>query len=159
MLVHGQGTTSKEHPMDDPFNLERFRKAQDEDGTYAQALKELRTGQKRSHWMWFVFPQLAGLGRSQTAIYYAISSKAEAAAYLEHPILGKRLLDCTRTLTGLTGRNAAQVFGSVDAQKLRSSMTLFAVADPAEALFAQVLQRYFDGEPDPMTEHLLAAQE
>ncbi|MCU1574212.1 MAG: hypothetical protein JWO93_2294 [Micrococcaceae bacterium] len=145
--------------MDDPFNLERFRIAQDEDGTYAQALNELKSGQKRSHWMWFVFPQLAGLGRSQTAVFFAISSKAEAMAYLQHPILGKRLLDCTRTLTGLTGRNAVQVFGSVDAQKLRSSMTLFAVADPAEALFAQVLDRYFDGQPDPLTERLLAGQE
>jgi uncharacterized protein (DUF1810 family) len=140
-----------------PPQLGRFLDAQA--GVYDAALAELRAGRKRSHWMWFVFPQLAGLGRSQTAIYYAISSKAEAAAYLEHPILGKRLLDCTRTLTGLTGRNAAQVFGSVDAQKLRSSMTLFAVADPAEAMFAQALQRYFDGERDPMTERLLAAQE
>jgi uncharacterized protein (DUF1810 family) len=139
----------------DEFDLERFVRAQDEGGTYAQALAELRRGRKVSHWMWFVFPQLAGLGRSSTARYYAVASAAEAQAYLAHPVLGPRLRECAAVLAGLAGVSAEQVFGGIDAVKLRSSMTLFASVAPAEPVFADVLARYFDGTPDPATERLL----
>ncbi|WP_375431217.1 DUF1810 domain-containing protein [uncultured Friedmanniella sp.] len=132
-------------------DLERFVTAQDAGGTYAGALDELRRGAKRSHWMWFVFPQIAGLGRSSTAQYFALPSLAEARAYLAHPVLGPRLLECVRALLDLTGRTAEQVFGGIDAVKLRSSMTLFAAADPDDPAFAEVLDRYFDGQQDGAT--------
>jgi uncharacterized protein (DUF1810 family) len=139
----------------DEFDLERFVRAQDEGGTYAQALAELRRGRKVSHWMWFVFPQLAGLGRSGTARFYAIHSLAEADAYLAHPVLGQRLRASSAVVTGLPSRSAQDVFGEIDAVKLRSSMSLFARAAPEEGVFADVLDRYFGGEPDPATERLL----
>jgi len=135
--------------------LGRFVQAQDEGGTYTTALAELRRGRKVSHWMWFVFPQLAGLGRSSTARYFAIGSLTEAEAYLAHPVLGPRLLEASRVVAGLQDRSAEDVFGSVDALKLRSSMTLFARAAPQEPVFAAVLQRYFGGLPDVATEALL----
>lgn len=140
--------------MSDPYGLQRFIEAQNRAGTYEQALSELRGGRKTSHWMWFVFPQIAGLGRSSTARTYAITSPAEAKAYLDHPILGPRLLECTHILLGLTGKEAEDIFGDVDAVKLRSSMTLFAVASD-EPAFREVLDRYFDGEPDDATERRL----
>lgn len=136
----------------DPFDLERFVSAQDADGTYDAAVAELRAGRKRSHWMWFVFPQMAGLGRSPTAQTYAIASLEEARAYLAHPILGARLEECARILGELTGVSAEQVFGGVDAMKLRSSMTLFARADPDNPLFGRVIEIYFEGVPDGATE-------
>jgi uncharacterized protein (DUF1810 family) len=132
-----------------PFDLQRFVDAQD--GVYERVLRELRNGAKRSHWMWFVFPQLAGLGRSETAHYYAIADLAEARAYLAHPVLGPRLVECARTLTGLGTQDAVAVFGSIDAQKLHSSMTLFARAAPDEPAFAAVLDQYFDGAEDDGT--------
>jgi uncharacterized protein (DUF1810 family) len=135
--------------VSDPFDLERFVTAQR--GTYDQALAELRAGRKRGHWMWFVFPQIAGLGRSPTAQHYAICNLDEARAYLAHPTLGPRLVDAARALTGLDTTDAVAVLGPVDAMKLRSSMTLFARADPGEPVFRQVLDRYFRGEPDPET--------
>ena len=141
--------------MDDPHRLERFVAAQDADGTFDRAVAELRAGRKVSHWMWFVFPQIAGLGRSATARQFAMSSLDEARAYLRHPVLGPRLADSARVLTGVAGRGAEQIFGGLDAQKLRSSMTLFHRADPAEPLFTQVLDQYFDGQPDPATDRLL----
>ena len=141
--------------MSDPFGLQRFVDAQDDGNTYVQALAELRAGRKRSHWMWFVFPQLAGLGRSATAQHYAISGAAEARAYLAHPVLGPRLVECARALVELDGADPVAVLGSVDAQKLRSSMTLFATVAPDEPLFGQVLDRYFGGTPDPATTSLL----
>ena len=141
--------------MDDAYGLQRFVTAQDEAGTYAAALQELRDGRKRSHWMWFVFPQIAGLGQSATSRRYAISSIGEARAYLAHPLLGARLLECTRVLVELDGPSAEQVFGGIDAIKLRSSMTLFHRADPDNALFGEVLDRYFGGEPDEATDRLL----
>ena len=144
--------------MDDPYNLERFVAAQDADGTYQSALDELRAGRKTSHWMWFVFPQIAGLGQSPTSRRYAISSLAEAAAYLEHPVLGPRLREAAQILASLKGRGADQIFGGVDAMKLRSSMTLFDRAAPEEPLFAEVLTRYFDGIPDHATDARLRAQ-
>ena len=142
--------------MNDPFNLERFVLAQDRHDTYQAALNELRSGQKLGHWMWFVFPQLAGLGRSATSRSYAISSLAEAQAYLAHPLLGPRLVECARVLTGLRTRRAEEIFGHIDAIKLRSSMTLFARADPANPVFGEVLEAYFAGIPDDATERLLA---
>ena len=139
------------------FDLERFVRAQDEGGTYAQALTELRRGRKVSHWMWFVFPQLAGLGRSSTARHYAIRSLAEARAYLEHPVLGPRLRESAAAVAALTGVSADDVFGGVDAVKLRSSMTLFARAAPEERIFPEVLEHYFAGVPDPATDRLLGS--
>jgi uncharacterized protein (DUF1810 family) len=137
--------------VSDPYDLERFVAAQDAGGTYERVLAELRGGRKASHWMWFVFPQIAGLGRSETARRYAISSLAEARAYLAHPVLGGRLVECARLVTGLTGRTAADVFGDIDATKLRSSMTLFERAAAHEPVFGEVLERFFGGSRDPAT--------
>ena len=136
--------------MTDPYDLQRFVAAQRD--SYDAAVAELRGGRKTSHWMWFVFPQIAGLGRSPTARMYAITSVAEARAYLAHPVLGPRLLECASILTALPGRTAEQVFGGIDAMKLRSSMTLFLHADPGEQVFRQVLEQYFGGTADPATE-------
>ncbi len=136
--------------MTDPFDLERFVRAQD-GGVYDQALRELRAGDKRGHWMWFVFPQIAGLGRSPMAQRYAVSGLEEARAYLAHPVLGPRLVECAQALLELSGRDPVRVLGSVDAVKLRSSMTLFEAAAPDERVFAEVLERYFDGERDEAT--------
>ena len=141
--------------MDDPYDLQRFVRAQDEGGTYRQALGELQAGVKRSHWMWFVFPQLAGLGRSPTARTYAVTTLDEAKAYLKHPVLGPRLVDCARVVANTEGRTAAQIFGGIDERKLHSSMTLFLRADPQQEVFGEVLARYFDGEPDAATDGLL----
>jgi uncharacterized protein (DUF1810 family) len=143
--------------MNDRLDLERFVAAQDGGGTYEAAVEELRAGRKRSHWMWFVFPQIAGLGQSPTSRRYAISSLAEARAYLAHPVLGPRLIECARILNDLEGRSANDVFGGIDAMKLRSSMTLFARADPAHAVFGDVLKTYFAGAPDEATDRLLDA--
>jgi uncharacterized protein (DUF1810 family) len=135
-------------------DLERFVVAQEADGAYERALAELRSGRKASHWMWFIFPQLAGLGRSSTARYYALVSTAEATAYLDHSVLGPRLLACTE-LVAQAPPGARRIFGEIDAMKLRSSMTLFLRARPAEPLFQAVLDRHFGGQPDPATEVLL----
>jgi uncharacterized protein (DUF1810 family) len=136
--------------------LRRFVDAQEAGGIYERALAELRAGRKRSHWMWFVFPQLAGLGQSATSKRYAISSPAEARAYAEHPVLGARLSECALALAELDAGSADAVLGAVDAIKLRSSMTLFALAAPENPVFERVLERHFDDERDPLTEHLLA---
>jgi uncharacterized protein (DUF1810 family) len=138
----------------DAFDLDRFVAAQDAGGTYERALAELRRGRKQSHWMWFVFPQLAGLGRSATSRRYAISSLDEARAYLIHPVLGARLRDCAHVVAAARP-GAEATFGGVDAQKLQSSMTLFLRAAPDEPVFAQVLQRHFGGLPDATTDGLL----
>jgi uncharacterized protein (DUF1810 family) len=135
--------------------LQRFADAQDEGDTYAHALAELRAGRKTSHWMWFVFPQIAGLGRSATAQHFALESVEEAQAYLDHPRLGARLLECTRALAELSGATAEDVLGEVDAMKLRSSMTLFARAAPHQPLFQRVLDHYFGGEADAATDELI----
>jgi uncharacterized protein (DUF1810 family) len=144
--------------MSDPYRLRRFELAQDQRGTYAQAVRELQAGRKTSHWMWFIFPQVVGLGKSSTSEAYSIASLAEAAAYLANPILGPRLIECSRILTELDGRTAEGIFGEVDAMKLRSSMTLFARAAPDNTLFRQVLLDYFGGAPDPATERILDSQ-
>ncbi len=130
--------------------------AQDAGGTYERALAELRVARKASHWMWFVFPQLAGLGHSSTSRRYAIASLAEARAYLEHPLLGARLGEAAGVLLALSGPTAQDVLGPLDAQKLHSSMTLFMRAGPAETPFALLIERFFAGQPDPATDELLA---
>lgn len=144
-----------EAPVDDPYELERFIEAQNAGGTYERAMTELREGSKRSHWMWFIFPQIAGLGQSPTSRKYAISSLAEAQAYLRHPVLGPRLKESAGAVAGLQGLTAGQIFGGIDARKLHSSMTLFLRADPQASVFQQVLSKYFEGLPDPATERLL----
>jgi uncharacterized protein (DUF1810 family) len=141
--------------VSDPHALQRFVAAQDQGGTYETALAELRAGRKRGHWMWFVFPQIAGLGRSPTAQAYAIASLEEARAYLEHAVLGPRLNECARVLTELPGSSADDIFGAIDALKLRSSMTLFARAAPENPGFGQVLDRYYGGAGDQATDRLL----
>jgi len=144
----------------DRFGLRRFVEAQDEGATYERALAELRAGRKRTHWMWFVFPQLAGLGRSATAQRYAIGSLDEARAYLAHPPLGERLRACVGALLSLPpDTSAAEILGAVDALKLRSSMTLFHRAAPHEPLFAEVLQRFHGGAADARTVELLRSDE
>ncbi len=134
-------------------DLTRFVTAQSDGGTYGTALAELRGGRKHSHWMWFVFPQLAGLGRSSTAQHYAVADLAEARDYLAHPVLGPRLVECAETLTALPGDDAEAVLGGIDAIKLRSSMTLFAHAatDDERAAFLAVLEKFFAGQEDPET--------
>lgn len=137
----------------DPFELARFVRAQE--GVYADALAEIRAARKRSHWMWFVFPQIAGLGSSVMAVRYAIGSGAEARAYLEHPVLGLRLVECAGAVCGIEGRSALEIFGSPDDLKLRSSATLFdAVSEPG-SVFARLLQQYFDGLRDERTLEVL----
>lgn len=133
------------------FDLQRFVDAQDAGGTYGRALAELVAGAKRGHWMWFVFPQIAGLGHSSTSRRYAISGLDEARAYLAHPVLGGRLRESAQALLDLPGSDAVAVLGGIDAQKLRSSMTLFARADPAEPVFGAVLAKYFAGREDEAT--------
>ena len=133
----------------DPFDLDRVVAAQDP--VYAQVVGELRQGRKRSHWMWFVFPQLAALGMSATAKHYGIRSLEEARAYLERPVLGGRLRECCGLILEIKDRSAHEIFGSPDDLKLRSSLTLFALAAPGESLFAECLQRYCAGVPDEAT--------
>ena len=135
--------------MSDPYDLQRFETAQE--GVYETALRELRAGRKTGHWMWFIFPQIAGLGMSPMSRRYAISSLAEARAYMEHPVLGPRLAECAQVLTELDGRSAQDIFGGIDAVKLRSSMTLFARAAGAGSIYQMVLDRYFGGDADEQT--------
>jgi uncharacterized protein (DUF1810 family) len=135
----------------DPYDLDRFRGAQDAHGTYADALAELHAGRKRSHWMWFVFPQIAGLGQSPTAVYFAISSLDEARAYLADPVLGGRLTEAALAAAEAPAASAEDLLGGIDAAKLRSSMTLFAHADPEEPVFRRVLDRWFEGREDDAT--------
>jgi uncharacterized protein (DUF1810 family) len=133
------------------FDLDRFVAAQDQGGTYVDALGELRNGRKQGHWMWFVFPQIAGLGSSPMAQHYAISSLEEAKAYVDHPVLGPRLRDCCTALLDLPSSDPVQVLGHIDALKLRSSMTLFDRAAPDEPVFGRVLEKYYAGELDDAT--------
>jgi uncharacterized protein (DUF1810 family) len=135
------------------YDLERFVRAQAT--VWDDVLAELRLGRKTSHWMWFVFPQLVGLGRSETARYFAIGSLDEARAYLAHPTLGPRLRECAGLLLAIDGRTADGILGPIDALKLRSSMTLFLRADPSDPVFRQVVDRFFGGAPDDATDALL----
>ena len=134
---------------DDPYDLQRFLDVQE--GVYARVLSELREGRKRSHWMWYVFPQIQGLGHSSMARRYAISSIDEAKAYLNHPILGQRLRECTQITTQVVGRSISDIFGDPDDLKFHSSMTLFAQAAADNGMFTQALQKYFGGEMDRLT--------
>jgi uncharacterized protein (DUF1810 family) len=136
--------------LTDEWNLQRFVDAQNDHGTYEQALQEIRNGLKASHWMWFVFPQHVDLGRSSTAKHYGISGLEEARAYLAHPVLGPRLLECVDAVLRLTD-SPEVVFGGIDAVKLRSSMTLFRIADPDETRFGDVLDKFYDRVPDSGT--------
>ena len=140
--------------MTDNYHLRRFIEAQDK--VYHDVLAELRAGHKTSHWMWFVFPQIAGLGFSSTTQFYAIKSIDEARAYLQHPILGPRLIECCEALLSVQGRSAHDIFGSPDDMKLKSSMTLFASVSSSGSVFEKILDRYFAGERDNRTVELLA---
>ena len=139
--------------MNDPFHLQRFVDAQA--SVYEQARSELQAGRKQSHWMWFIFPQMRGLGQSELAYTFGITSLEEARAYLSHPLLGARLRECTGLVTLVSGRSITQIFGYPDDLKFHSSVTLFARAVPEDKIFADALQKYFGGEPDPATLELL----
>ncbi|HXF31707.1 MAG TPA: DUF1810 domain-containing protein [Solirubrobacterales bacterium] len=141
---------------EDRYGLQRFVEAQEDAAIYARALEELRAGHKRGHWIWFVFPQIAGLGQSPMSQAYAIRSLEEARAYLEHPLLGPRLRECCGALLSADpAASADSILGGIDALKVRSSMTLFHRADPADQLFSAVLTRFYAGEPDLETDRLL----
>jgi uncharacterized protein (DUF1810 family) len=141
----------------DPFDLARFATAQE--GVYNRALAEIRAGDKRSHWMWFIFPQIDGLGFSSTAKYYAIKSPEEARQYLAHPVLGPRLLECAQAVLAVEGRSAFEVFGSPDDLKLKSCMTLFESVAGRDSVFGRVLDKYYQGKRDARTQEILAAME
>lgn len=135
--------------MDDPHDLKRFVEAQARD--YDRALAEIRSGRKRSHWMWYVFPQLAGLGTSATSQHYGINGLAEARSYLAHPVLGPRLIECAEAVLGLEGRDATEIFGSPDDLKLRSSATLFSLVSADGSPFHRIIEKYFAGQADART--------
>jgi uncharacterized protein (DUF1810 family) len=135
--------------LNDPYNLQRFVEAQNP--VFEQVCSELRAGRKAGHWMWFVFPQIKGLGSSETSRRFAIASRAEAEAYLEHPILGARIRECTRLVTLVHGRSAVEIFGQTDELKLRSSLTLFSAVTSDNKVFVDALQKYFGGELDDRT--------
>jgi uncharacterized protein (DUF1810 family) len=141
------------HTTDDPYDLRRFVRAQEND--YAQALSEIKSGRKRSHWIWYIFPQIDGLAFSSTSKHYAIKSLAEAKAYLAHPVLGPRLIECVEAVNGIEGRSATEIFGSPDDLKLNSSATLFASVSPADSVFDRLLLKYYRNERDGKTLRLL----
>ena len=138
---------------DDPYDLNRFLRAQEDD--YGQALSEIKSGQKRTHWMWYILPQIDGLAFSSTSKHYAIKSVAEAKAYLAHPVLGPRLRECAEAAVGVEGRSAEAIFGSPDDLKLRSCATLFACVSPPGSVFDRLLAKYYGGERDGKTLRLL----
>jgi len=137
-------------------DLEKFLEAQEKD--YSIALAEIKNGRKQSHWIWYIFPQIAGLGFSGTSAFYAIEDLQHASDYLQHPVLGSRLIEVSRSILGIEGKTARQILGSPDDLKLRSSMTLFSLADQSDPVFAAVLDKYFEGKPDPKTIALLKEQ-
>src|SRR5262245_61313920 len=145
------------HGTDDSYDLSRFVKAQESD--YERALAEIKSGRKRTHWMWYIFPQIDGLGFSSTAKFYAIKSLDEARAYLDHPVLGPRLRECAEAAVGVEGRSATEVFGSPDDLKLRSCATLFACVSPPGSVFERLLQKYYGGERDRKTLEILGLEE
>ena len=145
--------TSRSNSSSDSYNLERFVIAQD--SIFKRVLSELQAGTKMGHWMWFIFPQIRGLGRSPTSIEYAISSRDEAQAYLQHPVLGPRLKECTQSVLNVNGRSATDIFGTPDDIKFRSSMTLFAQVSRDDDIFHRALQKYFAAVPDRLTLDLL----
>lgn len=135
--------------VNDPFNLSRFSEAQK--GVYSDVLDELRRGSKTGHWIWYIFPQIAGLGFSAMSRRYAIASLDEAKAYAGHPVLGQRLIECIELIMAVEGKSAEQIFGHLDALKFRSCLTLFAAADNGNEIYQRALNKYFDGSPDPLT--------
>jgi uncharacterized protein (DUF1810 family) len=139
---------------DSTGRLNRFIKAQDE--SYDEIIRELKNGEKVTHWMWYVFPQIAGLGQSATEKFYAIQDPSEAQAYLDHPVLGKRLLECTKIVMSLRGKSALAIFGDIDAMKFRSSMTLFISVAGSDSVFQEAIEKYFEGKPDPKTLDILS---
>ncbi|HEV7350452.1 DUF1810 domain-containing protein [Telluribacter sp.] len=139
--------------MPDTFNLNRFLTAQKNE--YSTALQEIRNGRKRSHWMWFIFPQVLGLGQTETSRYYAIRSEEEATAYLNHLVLGQRLLEISEALLSIKDKTATEVLGYPDDLKLKSSMTLFSIVSDRHSIFERVLDRYFGGEKDQKTVQIL----
>src|SRR5438552_3226639 len=139
--------------MVDPYDLQRFVRAQEHD--YEDALSEITSGRKRSHWMWYIFPQFEGLGTSPTSKQYSVKSLSEARAFLAHPVLGPRLLACAEAAVRVDGRSAADIFGSPDDMKLRSCATLFAAVSPAGSVFHRIIDKYFHGEPDARTLRLI----
>jgi uncharacterized protein (DUF1810 family) len=141
--------TSRSNSSSDSYNLERFVIAQD--SVFKRVLSELQAGTKMGHWMWFIFPQIRGLGRSPISMEYAISSRDEAQAYLQHPVLGPRLKECTQLVLNVNGRSATDIFGTPDDIKFRSSMTLFAQVSRDDDIFYRALQKYFEGAPDRLT--------
>ncbi len=141
--------------MTTPHNLDRFLRAQE--GIYDTALAEIKNGRKASHWMWFIFPQIKGLGHSDTAKFYAIKDKKEAQEYLDHPVLGQRLIEISEELLQLHSTNAVQIFGNIDAMKLKSSMTLFSLLPNTDLVFQKVLDKFFHGEKDNPTIEILAS--
>jgi len=145
--------TPSENPGPEDFNLNRFVEAQED--TYQRALGEIKRGRKQSHWMWFIFPQIEGLGHSSTARFYAIKNGDEAKAYLNHSVLGARLTECSQVLLRIKGQSASEIFGYPDDLKLRSCMTLFASVSEPESVFSRVLRQYFEGQPDQRTIDLL----
>ena len=147
------GSSSHAQGADDPYDLRRFVRAQESD--YERAVSEIKSGGKRTHWMWYIFPQFDGLAFSSTSQYYAIKSLAEARAYLDHPILGPRLLACAEAVVGVEGRSAREIFGSPDDLKLRSCATLFACVLPPGSVFDRLLAKYYRGERDRKTLELL----
>jgi uncharacterized protein (DUF1810 family) len=146
-------SVSDAHSADDPYDLRRFVRAQESD--YDRALVEIRSGRKRTHWMWYIFPQFDGLAFSSTSKHYAIKSLAEAKAYLDHPTLGPRLLECAEAVVGVEDRSASEIFGSPDDLKLRSCATLFACVLPLGSVFDRLLAKYYRGERDDKTNQLL----
>jgi uncharacterized protein (DUF1810 family) len=153
MRQRQEAVMSQETEIDDPFNLNRFVSAQAP--VWSQVLTELRAGAKRSHWIWFIFPQMKGLGHSPTADHFGIGSLKEAEAYARHPLLGPRLIQCTQLVNFTQSRTINQILGSPDDLKFRSSMTLFARAAPDNTVFHDALKKYFNGQPDPLTLELL----
>lgn len=145
-------TTSDRHDAADPYHLCRFLSAQED--VYARALAEIKSGRKTSHWMWYVFPQIAGLGFSSMSMHYAIQTLDEARAYLAHPVLGPRLIECAASVLAVEHRSAHDIFGPIDAMKLRSCATLFACVSPPKSVFHRLLDRFFAGERDPRTQQL-----
>ena len=149
-------TSSDSHSSDDPYDLSRFVRAQEVD--YQRALAEIASGRKRSHWMWYVFPQFDGLAFSSTSKLYSIKSVGEARAYLAHPVLGARLLECTEAVVHVEGRSATEIFGSPDDLKLRSCATLFAAVLPPGSVFDRLLEKYYGGERDGKTLQLMGSE-
>lgn len=140
----------------DPYDLGRFLRAQEAD--FARALSEIKSGRKQTHWMWYIFPQFAGLGFSSTSQHYSIKSIEEAKAYLDHPVLGPRLLECAEAALAVQGRSAPEIFGSPDDMKLRSCATLFASVSPRGSVFERLLEKYYGGERDDKTLRLVGVR-